>query len=709
MKKTLALLLALMLVVSALAGCGTKNADTTPNATTGNGQTEATDNFFRELPEGKYITPATQFAGGSGTEADPYQIADAAQLALLHEKLVEDSENLKDNYTSAYYVLTGDIVINDTAAFDTWENAAPEYSWLPIGFDVAAFDGVFDGKGHTISGLYINTNAGTAEQVGTDNYGLFDTVNGTVKNVKIDQSFIAVSGNSFGVGVGSIAGLLMDKASIDTCSVNAVINCYETTCGGIAGKAYGGVDSGIVDEGTEREIRYSTISNCTFEGVINQVQEGAAPYIGGIIGECDGNINTCVNNGTINFAADNVDSVGGIAGRMSEGTISGCKNTGSLHCEAKEGEHLAIAGGIVGKVFVSATGSEKYMSRGATVKDCENSGLVSSHMYAGGIAGQVSNDHNDYCVTVSHCVNTGSVSAKDYTGGVIGYMNCVGDNAEGDSIVVENCENKADLSTGIVGGIIANFMSEIGDVSVADCINSGALSSQGQHCAGILAYWVMNSKPANSNIRIDGCKNTGSITSPLNAGGVISYMDMPVCLEMGKNLSITISGCSNSGNITTSTVNSYIGGILGNFGMANIPTTLDNCTNSGNLSITAAADNMTEEDAKIMTVSRIAGGIIGRVGPGLFLTTDSDEFDSKNVQAKNAVLKITNSKSTGALEVVNEKAEFYKNWFGGIVGNTCGEDAFSLLIEDCNFTGFNTYLGNDEAKDQIVSLPMIEG
>ena len=692
MKRTLALILALMLTVCALSGCGSESAGTPSAVTTGSTEPDAS---FRELPEGKYITPADGFAGGSGTEADPYQISNAAELALLHEKITADSENLKDDYTSAYYVLTQDIVLNDTAAFDTWENAAPEYSWMPIGFDVAAFDGVFDGKGHTVSGLYINANAGTAEQVGTDNYGLFDTVNGTVKNVNIQKAYIAVSGNSFGVGVGSIAGLLMDTAVIDNCSADAVINCYETTCGGIAGKAYGGVDSGIVKDGEEREIRYSLISNCTFDGVINQVKEGAATYIGGIIGECDGNIDACVNNGTVNFADSNVDSVGGIAGRMSEGTISNCSNTGSLNCQLSGEEALAIAGGIVGKVFVSATGSEKYMSRGAAVTDCENSGAVSAHLYAGGIAGQVSNDHNDYCVTVSGCVNTGTVTARDYTGGVIGYLNCIGDNAAGDSIVVENCENKADLTTGTTGGIIANFMSQTGDVSVTNCKNSGALTSEGQHCAGIIAYWVMNSKPESSNIRIEGCENTGSITSPLNAGGIVSYMDMPVCLEMGKNLSISISNCKNSGNITTNTVNSYIGGILGNFGMENIPTTVDQCENTGNLAITAAADNMTEEDAKIMTVSRIAGGIIGRVGSGLLLTTDSDEADSKNIQSENAVLKITGCNNTGALEVVNENAPFYKNWFGGIVGNTCGEDGFSLLIENCSFTGIEKALGND--------------
>ena len=568
---------------------------------------------------------------------------------------------------------------------------------MPIGFDTVEFDGVFDGNGHTISGLYINTNCGTADEESTNNYGLFDTVDGTVKNVKIEKSFIAVSGRP--CGVGSIAGLLMDEAVIDNCSSSAVLNGYDNSLGGIVGNAIGGIDTGMVDDGEEREINYSAISNCTFAGKITQVKANAMSYIGGIIGECDGNVDACVNNGIIGFAGDNVDSVGGIAGRMSEGTVSNCKNTGTLNCEMKDSENLAIAGGIVGKVFVSATGSEKYMSRGATIKDCENSGTVEGQMYAGGIAGQLSNDHNDYCSTISGCVNTGVVTAVDYTGGIIGHMNCIGDNAAGDSLLVENCENRAALSTGSVGGIIGQFISETGNVTVKNCTNTGTLTSDGQHCGGIIGYWLMNSKPEQSVITIDGCTNSGDINTTLSAGGIISYMDMPICLSMDGEIAISVANCTNNGDISSSALNGYIGGILGNWGMKDIPTTVDNCTNKGTLAITKATDGMTDEEAETMTVSRIAGGIVGRVGEGLLLTTDNDEADNKNIQATDAVLKITNSKNTGKLEVVDVDAQNIKNWFGGIIGNTCGEDGFSVLVENCTYTGFDRGLGNEDLND----------
>ena len=150
-KRLVSLLLCLAMVATMFAGCGNNDA----NNDTSNNQTGIPEYeyLFRNLPQAKYITPAAEFAGGDGSESNPYQISNAAELALLHEKMVEDNENLKNDYASAHYILTADISLNDTSDFDHWETTGPEYSWMPIGFDTVEFDGVFDGNGHTISGL----------------------------------------------------------------------------------------------------------------------------------------------------------------------------------------------------------------------------------------------------------------------------------------------------------------------------------------------------------------------------------------------------------------------------------------------------------------------------------------------------------------------------------------------------------------------------
>ena len=62
--------------------------------------------------------------------------------------------------------------------------------------------------------------------------------------------------------------------------------------------------------------------------------------------------------------------------------------------------------------------------------------------------------------------------------------------------------------------------------------------------------------------------------------------------------------------------------------------------------------------------------------------------------------------STGSL-LVNDAEEYktkdgqrmYRNYFGGIIGNTCGEEGFSVLVEDCAYSGFERGLGNDDLPD----------
>ena len=86
MKKTLAILLSLMLLISALAGCGNNSKNPDTNNDTSNNQTENAEQP-REVAKVSYHEAAENFAGGSGTEADPFQISEAGHLVLLHEML----------------------------------------------------------------------------------------------------------------------------------------------------------------------------------------------------------------------------------------------------------------------------------------------------------------------------------------------------------------------------------------------------------------------------------------------------------------------------------------------------------------------------------------------------------------------------------------------------------------------------------------------
>ncbi len=85
-------------------------------------------------------TIANEFAGGDGSEKNPYKIANGAQLA----KMATDGDATADKY----YVLTADIKLNDVSA-ENWKDFAT--AW--VGTD-GVFQGTLDGDGHTVYGIY---------------------------------------------------------------------------------------------------------------------------------------------------------------------------------------------------------------------------------------------------------------------------------------------------------------------------------------------------------------------------------------------------------------------------------------------------------------------------------------------------------------------------------------------------------------------------
>ena len=370
---------------------------------------------------------------------------------------------------------------------------------------------------------------------------------------------------------------------------------------------------------------------------------------------------------------------------------------------------ISRVGGIAGNLFQSATGSEKNMSRGVIIKDCVNNGIVSGSCYAGGIIGNASNDHNDYCLTIENCINNGDVKSSEkngYTGGIVGKLVCIGDSVNGENVIVRNCLNTNDLSQGTVGGIIGQFHSTEGIAKIEGCKNTGNLTTTNLYCAGIISYWLMDSNP-NIKVTVSDCINEGTIKSPSNAGGIFCFTDAPVILNNANGTEVSVIECKNSGEIISESVNSYIGGISGNWGMKNIPTTFDGCINNGTLSYFTEAPSKTDLNYdEPMTLSRIVGGIIGRVGEGLLLTTDNDTGKDKNIQNGIAVIKIKNCSNTGSLNVTDmeeymntEGEKFYENYFGGIIGNTCGEKSFSVYVEECTYSGFDRGLGNEDFFD----------
>lgn len=641
-----------------------------------------------EADDAKYIEPAESFAGGTGTEDDPYQISSAAELALLgdvYETLAQThdfSDERVAPYFQAYYVLTDDIVINDRADDEDWSQTPPEYAWMPIGFH-RAFEGVFDGAGHTVSGLYINADGSEKSGAYGDQFGLFGENGGTIKNVALDKSYICIVGSASGVGGIAGSNRLADT-SVENCTVSADIYCGDVECGGIVG------------------LNRGTVQGCAFSGSVTCPEEDALSCdLGGIVGYNSGKVGSCANSGVI--VCSSLDgSVGGIVGSHTGGEIRDCENTGAV----TGGES---AGGIAGLGFLSSIGGDLKAEQ-ADILDCQNSGAVSTAgEYAGGIAGQYMLDYSDFAITVSGCENTGSIEAAEKLGGVIGLATIQGEGG----MSVTSCNNSASLDGHIVGGIIGSASEMFGTLTVADCKNSGEIKAD-MYAAGIAAEnnlmtWDED-KAYPLNVTLSGCENTGAITAS-KGGGIAGVFVNTIAANNGGRVTVTLENDVNSADIRCTDDNAFVGGIAGNVGVPGGAVTVKDCRASGVISypavqIDAETTGITKDEFRL-EMSRIGGGIVGMVGGGLYLSTANDGKDASHVNSPDASIVFTGCHSDMTFSSPDESEYVYDddgtpvllNRFGGILGFCSDGEGLAFRVEDCTFTGCERGLGNADLPD----------
>ena len=320
------------------------------------GQTSTKVDGAGEVWDGKV---ATAFAGGSGTAEDPYQIADGAQLARF-AAIVNGTNDMIQN-TAACGKLTADILLNDISDWENWnESTEGLNSWTPIGSITYRFSGTLDGDGHSVSGIYINSEAECQGLVGF-------LGGGTLQNLGVKASYI-----KGGYRVGGLCGWN---------DGGTVTNCYNT--GNVTGTGnYVGGLCGWNDGGT--------VTNCYNTGNVT----GTGDYVGGVCGDNDGTVTNCYNTGNV---TGNDAYVGGVCG-YNDGTVTNCYNTGNVT------GNYAYVGGVCGNSW-------------GTVTNCYNTGNVTGNYFVGGVCG------DNYDDTVTNCYNTGKVTGNDYVGGVCGYNN----------------------------------------------------------------------------------------------------------------------------------------------------------------------------------------------------------------------------------------------------------------------------------------------
>lgn len=291
------------------------------------------------------------FAGGSGTEKNPYQIASQEQLRAF-----ADSLNTDESYEGVYLELTKDIVLTG--------------QWKPAGTDSHyPFKGTLDGNGHTITGLQIGTEEAAAD---IQYAGLFAYIEGgTVVDLILDSPYIhTVKTDNTRLYAGTLASFVDqsgEKGYFDRCRVVNGRICVESASGaGYAGGLFGSA-------------QYGTITNATVHADVSAKSTGAWTYAGVMAGTFArmGAINNAVT-GTVNADAPlNKAAIGGLAGFHSGASYNNVADV-ALTSVGTTGDVGAFAGRNtgIGMMLSGCFNSEREQKAGDSVNTSAGVGSI---------------------------------------------------------------------------------------------------------------------------------------------------------------------------------------------------------------------------------------------------------------------------------------------------------------------------------------------
>ena len=314
---------------------------------------------------------------GSGTEADAYQISNAADLTALQTQVNDQGFT----YDGKWFKLTDSISLTG--------------NWTPIGTPMA-FAGSLDGNGKTIDGLNVNVISGNA--------GLFDSASGgTFKDLKLNGT---VNGTFYTGGlIGGGSGVTLDNIE-----ANVTVSGGSYT-GGLVGRLLGTLPATAE--------RTPDISNCTVHGSVI-----GRRYVGGIATSSADNspkIENCHNYASITSTGtggNNASAAGIWACNTynANGKFINCTNNGAVTAQ-KYAAGIATAGtAVIGCVNSNAVVSNNGLAGGIsnnafTVERCGNVGSITgckSPSEETGVAGI-----DNYGQNVLYCYNTGVVTCDN--------------------------------------------------------------------------------------------------------------------------------------------------------------------------------------------------------------------------------------------------------------------------------------------------------
>ena len=616
-------------------------------------------------------TVATAFAGGSGTETNPYLIANGAQLARF-AAIVNGTNGMTQN-SAACGKLTANIALNNISNWKNWnENTLGMHNWTPIGS--GQFTGILDGQGYSVSGIFINNDNSYQGLVG--NLG----ESGCIKNIGVTESYI--KGYSY---IGGVCGA-NNGGTLSYCHNTGKVKGTDSYVGGVCGRNYNG---GIV-------------TYCYNTGKVNGGgEEIYVGYVGGICGQNYGTLAQSYNTGEITGAND---YVGGVCGTNEE-TLTNCYNKGDV-------TGYKNVGGVCGFNFNNMT-------------NCYSTGDITGERSIGGVCG-TNGRYIDNCYYFTYCGAAGAGSPKEaieFGSGEVAWL-LQGNQTEqiwGQIIGID--------SHPVLGGMKVvqkngNYINELNNKDgeyylisnatelniFATMVNNGLTSIKGKLTADILLNNTSNWQSWNDNtaglktwtpignynqpfigtldgqghtvsgIYISNNNNHQGLVGYLNAGGTIKNLGVEASYIKGYwyvggvcgfNYG-TVSNCHNTGKIIGE---DYVGGVCGS------SQTMNNCYNTGTIT---GHDNV--------------GGV-----SGYSQTSLSNCYNTGNVTGNDGVGGVSGTSSSAMNSCHNIGNIRGNSYVGGITGANGGtiSNCYYLTGSATGGINGNDVAGQAEAKSDV--------
>ena len=431
-----------------------------------------------------------------GSKINPHQIKTAADLKAMASQLIDGEDR--------YFQLMADI-----------DMAGEE--WTPINTSTSQYRGmIFEGNGHKISNLTVNTDADYASFA-----GIFM---GSMKNVTFENP--SVTSNLDAVGsagvVAAYAGYangngqaVMENINVTGASLN-VTKSYATPAGILAGQA-----------------KNVTVTNCHVKGNVLHAAADAECNIGGFIGKLDGGVITdCSIEGNLEVTSVSRVHGGFIGSIRATSTVTSCTQKGNLagpgsvrysalfvgytaasntvikDCTC-EGTFTGVddnCGGFCGNVPKNLTG--------VVFENCDAKVTMTFGASGSNVGGLIGSIQSGILVTGCDVEATINVAKSiDYVGGVVGYGAATSNN-----LVIEKC-----TFTGTIGkdrahnrSVYAGILSYAGGPGtvIRNCWSEGEIAGANHSVAGICGTLLKDTS-------VEYCYSTMTITAGHGVGSIV--------------------------------------------------------------------------------------------------------------------------------------------------------------------------------------------